>query len=78
MSAAKAWGLTPGEWRCLSDDDRARMMVHEWLEGARAAYEGEKMEEEAESKGGKTSGAMMRQSDHGMYYDMMRGNGPQV
>ena len=38
MSAARAWGLTPAEWRRQSADDRARMIAHEIIAGVREAY----------------------------------------
>jgi hypothetical protein len=38
MSAARAWGLTPAEWRRQSADDRARMIAHEIIAGVREAH----------------------------------------
>jgi len=38
MRTAKQWHLSPPEWRQLSADDRARMIVHETIESVRDAY----------------------------------------
>ena len=42
---AKAWGLTPRQWRAESADDRALMMAFEMFEGQREAYRQEWREE---------------------------------
>lgn len=43
MRTAKAWHLTPEQWRLQSGDDRARMLAHEMLEGAREAWVAEEL-----------------------------------
>jgi hypothetical protein len=50
MSAAKAWGLTPAEWRRQTADDRARMIAHEIIAGVREAYYYEQNSGEAPAK----------------------------
>ena len=48
METAKAFGLTPAQWRAQSPDDRARMIAHEMLKGWREAYQGEQIKKKAE------------------------------
>lgn len=50
MRVAKAWGLTPAQWRQQSVDDRAMMIAFESLEGIVEAYKDEWREKERKSK----------------------------
>ena len=52
MRVAKAWGLTPVQWRAQSVDDRADMLAFEMFEGVREAYREEWRERKRETKSG--------------------------
>ena len=52
MSAAKAWGLTPSQWRCQEPDERARMLAHEIIAGIREGYLQEQLENDRDKSGG--------------------------
>lgn len=38
LRAAKAWHITPPEWRALSEDDRAQMLAGEYFDATVEAY----------------------------------------
>ncbi len=38
MKTAKAWGLTPEQWRRQPEDDQAMMVAFEMFEGTRDSY----------------------------------------
>ena len=50
-ATAKSWGKTPDEWRCLTVDCRARMMVHDIIAGKREGFYGEAIEKVSKTKG---------------------------
>lgn len=52
LKVAKAWGLTPAQWRALDVDDRAMMMAFELFEGACDSYREQFSREYHERKNG--------------------------
>ena len=50
MGTAKAWGLTPGAWDALDDDDKAQMMAYERATSTMQAYNQQVAEREAETQ----------------------------
>jgi len=52
LRTAKAWGLTPREWREQSPDDRALMMGLDLFEGTLEGYRAEWREDRRKAKGG--------------------------
>lgn len=47
---AKAWGLTPGQWESLPEDEQAQMIAYERASGTIAAYDRQVAEREAETQ----------------------------
>lgn len=60
---AKAWGLTPREWRAQPVDDQGRMMAFVNFEALREAYRNEEREKRRKTKGksGKNDYELMRE-----------------
>ncbi len=50
LRAAKAWGLTPRQWREQSLDDQALMLAFDMFEGTRDAYREEYREDRRDKK----------------------------
>jgi hypothetical protein len=62
LKTAKAWGLTPRQWRDESTDDQALMLAFELFEGARDGYRDEYREAYNE-KHGAAGGKKNREGD---------------
>lgn len=57
LRVAKAWGMTPRQWRETDVDDRALMMAYELFEITLESYRNQHAREHYEKKAGqKTSG----------------------
>jgi hypothetical protein len=66
LRAAKAWGLSPSQWRAETVDDRALMLAFVLFEGTIEAYRYESGKLTAESRNGKGK------ADEGMFSAMKR------
>lgn len=69
LRAAKAWGLTPREWRLESGDDRAWMLMFVLFEGTVEAYRAEGREKRREARGARPE-AKDPGGDQGMFSRM--------
>jgi hypothetical protein len=67
LRAAKAWGLTPREWRAESVDDRALMLSFILFEGMiearRCAWREERREREEKRRGGRDENTFSKMKD---------------
>ena len=66
LKTAKAWGLTPQQWRAQPADDQALMTAFELFEGTREAYRDEFREayhKKASGEGDREFRAMQRQKN---------------
>ena len=52
MKTAKAWGLTPKQWREQPVDDQALMLAFDLFEGTREAYRDEYRDAQHKKKSG--------------------------
>jgi len=60
LRTAKAWGLTPAQWRMQSVDDRALMTAFDGFEALTEAYKSEWREEKRNRGGGKDTFSAMK------------------
>jgi hypothetical protein len=51
LETAKAFGLTPAQWRAQGADDRARMVAHELMRATREAFVAERIKEQMKKEG---------------------------
>jgi hypothetical protein len=58
MAAMKAWGIRPQEWRMMAVDDKADVMVHEYLDGIRSLYRFHQLKEKKGPKKPEGGGGM--------------------
>jgi len=67
LRVAKAWGLSPAQWREQSADDRAMMIAFEGFEATRESYRQSWQEEQRERSDKKKAG-----SDGRSEFDQMK------
>lgn len=73
LSAAKAWGMAPDQWRARTEDDRARMMAQVQYEAAYQAWAQDQITEQARKDGGRgASAGGDERPEHPMFAAMKR------